>query len=77
MHSYHRYGVLFRAVFGTVKYYFLAVAGFTIACLISVVFGIPDLSTQLIFLFGKWFWRFAIVILCWMVIAIVIESIRE
>jgi hypothetical protein len=77
MLSYNRYGSLLRLASRMLKYYLLAVAGFTIACLLSVVLGIPNVATQLVFLLGRLVWRMAIMIVCSMAIAVLIESIRE
>jgi CBS domain containing-hemolysin-like protein len=77
MPSYKRYGLLLRVTSRVLKYYLLAVAGFTIACLLSVVFGIPGIAVRIVFLLGGWVWRLAIMIVCSMAIAMLIESIRE
>lgn len=54
----------------------VALVGFTLACVLLMVFGAVHVSNLLVAFSGRWFLRWAIVTLSLMATAIVYESLR-
>lgn len=58
------------------KYFLLALVGFAIAYVISTILGGAYIVTQLLFLAGDWLLRLGILLLCLILTAIILESLR-
>jgi hypothetical protein len=72
MHS-----LMFQLAARAVKYYLLVLFGFFTACLMAAIFGMfPAIEWVLLPLVG-YLWRLAALILSFMAIALVLESIRQ
>lgn len=70
-------GPMLRVAAKAVKYYLLALFGFTIVCLLSTILGASQVAELLMVSLGEWFWRVALLLLCFLVIAIVCESLQD
>lgn len=71
------YSLLFRWACRLLKYFLLALFGFTLFCILSTAFGELEMVTVLIQ--NSWIWivRIGLLVLGVMAIAIVCESIRQ
>ena len=58
------------------KYFLLALVGFAIAYVISIILGGTQIVNPLLPLLGDWVLRLAIILFCFMVTAIIVESLR-
>ncbi|OLP20069.1 hypothetical protein BST81_02190 [Leptolyngbya sp. 'hensonii'] len=72
-----RYSLLFRLTVHLLKYFLLAVCGFTITCLLSETMGAIHAVQMIVQMMGPWLLRSAVVIICFMGMAIILESIRQ
>lgn len=67
---------LLKLVFKGFKYFLLALVGFAIAYVISIILGGTQIVNPLLPLLGDWVLRLGIILLCLMVTAIIVESLR-
>ena len=67
---------LLKLVFKGFKYFLLALVGFAIAYVISIILGGTQIVNPLLPLLGDWVLRLAIILFCLMVTAIIVESLR-
>lgn len=71
------YSPLFRLACRLMKYFLLALFGFTLVCILSSVFGAFQIAKLLILASWEWILRFGLLVLGVMAAAIVGESIRQ
>ena len=67
---------LLKLVFKGFKYFLLALVGFAIAYVISIILGGTQIVNPLLPLLGDWVLRLGIILFCVMVTAIIVESLR-
>ncbi|MBD2775983.1 hypothetical protein [Iningainema tapete] len=58
------------------KYFLLALVGFAITYVISTILGGSYIFTSVLFLAGDWLLRLGILLLCLILTAIILESLR-
>lgn len=68
---------LFQLAIKACKYYLLALVGFVIACLLAFVFESFAAIAPILPFLGQGFFRCAMLLLCWIAIAVVLESMRS
>jgi hypothetical protein len=71
------YSPLFKLACRLLKYFLLALFGFTLFCILSSVFGAFPMVTALIRDSWEWIVRIGLLVLGVMAVAIVGESIRQ
>lgn len=72
----NRHSRLFRLTTQFIKYFLLAIFGFGIVCILSMSFGVLNIITGLLPLFGDLFYKFGVLLLCLITITAVLESLR-
>ncbi|HEY9753025.1 MAG TPA: hypothetical protein V6C46_08735 [Coleofasciculaceae cyanobacterium] len=75
--KFHIHGPLFRFSVQLFKYYLLFLFSFTVACLVSWIFGAIQLVNLLTAAVGEWLIRVALLLVCMMGISIVVESLND
>ncbi len=77
MNMNEHYSPLFRLACRLLRYFLLALFGFTLFCILSSVFGAFHIVTLLILNLWEWIVRIGLLVLGVMAAAIVGESIRQ
>lgn len=72
-----RYSPLFNLACRLLRYFLLALFGFTLFCILSSVFGALQMVTLLILALWEWIVRIGLLVLGVMAAAIVGESLRQ
>lgn len=72
----NQYSLLFRLVLKFFRYFLLMVFGFVITCILSVSLGISHMITAIMPLLLPWFLQLGVILLCLLVMAVVLESLR-
>lgn len=72
----NHYSLLFKLTVQFLKYFLLAIFGFTIAYILSLSFGALDIVAILLALASHLFHKVGIVLLCLMTTTIIIESLH-
>lgn len=75
--KFHIHGPLFRLSVQLFKYYLLFLFSFTVACLVSWIFGAIHFVNLLTAAVGEWLIRVALLLVCMMGISIVVESLND
>jgi len=70
------YSSLFKCACQVLKYFFWVLFGLAIAYLISVTFGVFPIAEILQSILSQWFSRFAIIVICFLFMVVVLESCR-
>ncbi len=70
------YSFLLRLAFKLLKYLFLVLFGFAIACILSESFGPFPVVEMLWSSLRQWFWRLAVFVFCFIATAVLVESLR-
>jgi hypothetical protein len=72
-----QYSQLFRAACHLLKYFFIGAFGFAIALVLSTTLGAFPIASMMLMLIGPWLMRSAIVVACFMAVAMILESVRQ
>ncbi len=72
----NKYSRLFKWTFRFIKYFFLVLIGFSIAFVLAAGVGILGMATQLFPLIFAGIGRIGIILLCFIAITMIIESLR-
>ena len=72
----NQYSPLFRLVLKFLKYFLLILFGFLVTYTLSVSLGISHLINTIVPILLALFSQFGIILLCLLVIAVVLESLR-
>jgi hypothetical protein len=72
-----RFSRIFQLASKFTKYYVLALFSFFLVCLFASIFDLSALIAPLMPFLLEWFLRFAAFTLCFVVLAVVIESFRQ
>lgn len=72
-----RFSWILRLAGKMIKYYLLSLFGFVMACFVAAIFGGYWMLEPLLLVIWDWFIKFAALTLCFIAVAIVVESLRQ
>lgn len=71
------YSPLLKWAGRSLKYYALLLLCFGVACILPILLGAPDITHLLMSSLGFWLWRIAALVFVFLIITVVLESIRS
>lgn len=72
----NRYSLLLSLTAKLIKMFFLTIFGFVIAYIVSITIGAADIFGLLLLYVGNWFVKLATLLICLIITAVFLESLR-